>query len=150
MFDRLNLRIGVAVLAIGGAIGLWAALNPPPERYSYRFVDEVVASVQKFREKRALLDVHGCVVHGSIEHRAGTGEYRFRLANRRDRPPAAITVRYGGWVPDTFGSDADIIAKGRLGCDNALDVVPDGIMTRCPSKYAADLPSRDDWTCTEP
>ncbi|HEY7376562.1 MAG TPA: cytochrome c maturation protein CcmE [Polyangia bacterium] len=157
MLDRLNLRVGIVGLLAGGAIGLWGALNPPREPYYYRFVDEVVAGLQKFREQRALLDVHGCVVHESIERRTGTGEYRFRLAIRRDRPPAAITVRYAGWVPDTFRSDAEIIVKGRLGCDNALEVVPDGIMAKCPSKYAADppppdadIPPRDDWTCTEP
>ena len=156
MFDRLNLRLGGALLALGGAIALWGASHLPPAYY-YKFVDEVVADAESFRRKRVLLDVHGCVVDGSIERRPGTDEYRFRLANRPDRPPAVITVRYEGLVPDLFRSGAEVVVKGRLGCDNALDVVPDGIMARCPSKYAADPPSpdadppsRDDWTCAEP
>ena len=28
-----------------------------------------------------------------------------------------------------------MVAKGTLGPDNVLDVVPDGIMAKCPSKY---------------
>jgi len=153
MFDRLNVRIGSTLLLIGGAVGLWGALNPPREPYYYRFVDEVVAGLQKFRERRALLDVHGCVVHESLERRTGTDEYRFRLANRPDRPPAALAVRYRGRVPDMFRPDAEIVARGRLGCDNALEIVPDGIMARCPSKYDADSDpdsASDRWRCVEP
>ena len=30
------------------------------------------------------------------------------------------------------------MAKGTLTADNQLDVIPDGIMAKCPSKYDAD------------
>ena len=41
-------------------------------------------------------------------------------------------------MPDTFKSGAEVVAKGTLTADNRLDVVPDGIMAKCPSKYDAD------------
>ncbi|MES1204871.1 MAG: OmpA family protein, partial [Pseudomonadota bacterium] len=34
-------------------------------------------------------------------------------------------------------SGAEVVAKGSLGSDNVLQVVPDGIMAKCPSKYEA-------------
>ena len=38
-------------------------------------------------------------------------------------------------MPDTFKSGAEVVAKGSLGPDNVLAVVPAGIMAKCPSKY---------------
>jgi cytochrome c-type biogenesis protein CcmE len=49
-----------------------------------------------------------------------------------------ITATYTGLVPDTSKSGAEVVAKGSLTADNQLDVVPDGIMAKCPSKYDAD------------
>ena len=47
MFDRLNLRAGVAALALGVAALIWAATRPAP--WCYRYVDEVVAEAPKLR-----------------------------------------------------------------------------------------------------
>jgi len=48
-----------------------------------------------------------------------------------------ITANYSGLVPDTFKSGAEVVATGKLGEGDALQVVPDGIMAKCPSKYDA-------------
>jgi cytochrome c-type biogenesis protein CcmE len=64
-------------------------------------------------------------------------QYRFKIESRPPRAPAVITAVYSGIVPDTFKSGAEVVAKGSLGPDNVLAVVPDGIMAKCPSKYDA-------------
>jgi len=151
--DNFGWKLGTSLLAFGGAAGalLWWSLQPEHEPYAYKFVDEVVALAPRFKRQGRLIDVHGCVVPGSIERRRGTDEYRFRLASRPDRPPAVIKVRYTGVLPDAFRSEAEIVAKGRLAADGGVDVVPDGIMARCPSKYAADPNAPPyDWRCAEP
>jgi len=139
-------KIGGSLLVLGAVAG--ALLLPAPVPRYYKFVDEVVADAQTFRAKRLRLVVHGCVVPGSIERRLGTDEYRFQLASVRGRPPAVIAVRYTGLVPDTFRSGAEIVANGKLVGDGGLDVNPDGIMAKCPSKYEAD--PDDGWRCVEP
>ena len=48
-----------------------------------------------------------------------------------------ITANYSGLVPDTFKSSAEVVASGKLGEGDVLQVIPDGIMAKCPSKYDA-------------
>jgi cytochrome c-type biogenesis protein CcmE len=124
------------VVAIGGALALFLTASISPAAEYYKFVDEVMANPDSFRNKR--LQVHGTVVDDSIEQVKGTLKYRFKIQSRKDRPPATILANYEGLVPDTFKSGAEVIAKGSLAADNHLDVVPDGIMAKCPSKYNAD------------
>lgn len=147
--DRFGAKLGASLLAIGGAglILLCAAQREQPKYY--KFVDEVARDAQRLRGKR--LQVHGCVVPGSLERRFGTDEYRFRMKSLPRRSPAEISVRYTGLVPDTFRSGAEIIAYGTLVGDGGLDVFPDGIMAKCPSKYSADDDRYDGWrACAEP
>jgi cytochrome c-type biogenesis protein CcmE len=80
----------------------------------------------------------GNVVNGSIEQAKGTLMYRFQIESLPPRPHAVISASYTGLVPDTFKSGAEVVAKGTLTADDKLDVVPDGIMAKCPSKYNAD------------
>jgi cytochrome c-type biogenesis protein CcmE len=148
--DQFGVRLGASLLAIGGA-GLVLLCTAQRERSTtyYKYVDEVVADARSLRGKH--LQVHGCVVPGSIEQRLGMREYRFRLESTGSRPPAVILVHYTGLVPDTFRSGAEIIATGRLNADGELDVDPDGIMAKCPSKYDADDGAYRRWrTCAEP
>jgi cytochrome c-type biogenesis protein CcmE len=132
--DHFGAKLGASLLAIGaaGLVLLCAAQRESATTY-YRHVDEVVADAQTLRGKH--LQVHGCVVPGSIERRLGTDDYRFRMKSLPPRPPADIQVRYTGLVPDTFHAGAEIVATGTLVGDGGLDVVPDGIMAKCPSKY---------------
>ena len=130
------IKIVATVIGIGGAIALLLTASISKGAEYYKHVDEVMTNIDGWRGKR--LQVHGHVVDGSIEQAKGTLLYRFKIESRPPRPPAIITATYTGLVPDTFKSGAEVVAKGSLTADNQLDVVPDGIMAKCPSKYDAD------------
>jgi len=135
------LKIVLSVVAVTGAIGFLLSRSLKEGAVAYKHVDEVMASPEAFRSKR--LQVHGNVVNDSIEQVKGTLQYRFKIesgamSKPSPRRPAVITATYTGIVPDTFKSGAEIVATGRVGADNVLAVVPDGIMAKCPSKYDAE------------
>ena len=130
------LKVVATVLVIGGAITILLTASIRPSAEYYKHVDEVMSSIDSWRGKR--LQVHGNVVDGSIEQAKGTLLYRFKIESRPPRPAAVITATYTGLVPDTFKSGAEVVAKGSLTADNQLDIIPDGIMAKCPSKYNAD------------
>ena len=44
-----------------------------------------------------------------------------------------MAATYTGLVPDTFKDGAEVVAKGTLTPENGLNVIPDGIMAKCPS-----------------
>jgi len=125
---------GAGLFVIGGfALGVLCA-SARAEPTLYKHVDEVVAENQKLHVCRRHLKVHGRVVPGSIERRLGTDQYRFRMESRDDRPPATLEVRYDGLVPDTFQWGAEIIATGTIFGGGGLDVDPDGIQAKCPTR----------------
>jgi cytochrome c-type biogenesis protein CcmE len=128
-------KILLSVVVVTGAIGYLLKASVSSGAEFYKHVDEVMAKPTDWRGKR--LQVHGHVVDGSIEQAKGTLTYRFKIESRPPRPPAVISASYTGLVPDTFKSGAEVVAKGMLGPDDKLDVVPDGIMAKCPSKYEA-------------
>lgn len=128
-------KIVLSVVVVAGAIGFVLFKSAGTNAEYYKHVDEVMAAPDALRSKR--LQVHGNVVKDSIEVAKGTLTYRFKIESRPPRAPAVITAIYSGIVPDTFKSDAEVVAKGSLGPDNVLTVVPDGIMAKCPSKYDA-------------
>jgi cytochrome c-type biogenesis protein CcmE len=129
-------KIVASVVAITGAVAYMLTASMKEGAEYYKHVDEVMAKTDAWRGKR--LQVHGHVVDGSIEQAKGTLLYRFKIESRKPRPYAVITATYTGLVPDTFKSGAEVVAKGTLTADNQLNVVPDGIMAKCPSKYEAD------------
>jgi cytochrome c-type biogenesis protein CcmE len=129
-------KIVASVVVVTGAVAFLLTASMKPGMEYYKHVDEVMASADAWRGKR--LQVHGNVVDGSIEQAKGTLLYRFKIESRAPRPHAVIDATYSGLVPDTFKSGAEVVAKGTLTPDNKLDVVPDGIMAKCPSKYDAD------------
>jgi cytochrome c-type biogenesis protein CcmE len=129
-------KIVVSVVAITGAVGFMLKASVKEGAEFYKHVDEVMANTAAWHGKK--LQVHGNVVDGSIEQARGTLTYRFKIESLPPRPPAVISANYTGLVPDTFKSGAEVVAKGTLGPDDKLDVVPDGIMAKCPSKYNAD------------
>jgi cytochrome c-type biogenesis protein CcmE len=133
---RTALKIVLSVVAIGGAVALFLTASISKGAEYYKHVDEVMSNVDAWRGKR--LQVHGNVVEGSIEQAKGTLLYRFKIESRPPRAPGVITATYTGLVPDTFKSNAEVVASGSLAADNHLDVVPDGIMAKCPSKYEVD------------
>ncbi len=131
-------KIVASVVVVTGAVGFLLSRSLKEGAESYKHVDEVMANVTSFHGKR--LQVHGHVVDGSIEQKKGTLEYRFKIESREPRPHAVIAANYTGLVPDTFKSGAEVVARGMLGEGDRLDVIPDGIMAKCPSKYEAAKP----------
>jgi cytochrome c-type biogenesis protein CcmE len=128
-------KIVLSVVVVTGAVGYLLKASVSSGAEFYKHVDEVMADTSGWRGKR--LQVHGNVVDGSIEQAKGTLTYRFLIESRPPRPHAVIAASYTGLVPDTFKSGAEVVAKGTLTADNKLDVIPDGIMAKCPSKYDA-------------
>lgn len=129
------LKIVASVLLATVAVGslLFASMRKGAEYYKH--VDEVTANPGAWQGRR--LQVHGHVVDGSIEQAKGTLDYRFRIESRAPRPKAVMSVVYSGVVPDTFRAGSEVVAKGTLRKDGTLEVSPDGIMAKCPSKYEA-------------
>ena len=129
-------KIVLSVVVVTGVVGYVLRTSVVSAEY-YKHVDEVMASPAQFHGKR--LQVHGNVVPGSIEQARGTLMYRFKIETGPKsvppRSPAVISASYTGLVPDTFKDGAEVVAKGSLGPDDKLEVVPDGIMAKCPSKY---------------
>ena len=130
------LKIVATVLVIGGAVAVLLTASISKGAEYYKHVDEVMTNADAWRGKK--LQVHGNVVDGSIEQAKGTLMYRFKIESRAPRAPAVISATYTGLVPDTFKSGAEVVASGSLTADNQLDIRPDGIMAKCPSKYDAD------------
>jgi cytochrome c-type biogenesis protein CcmE len=128
-------KIVASVVVVTGAVGYMLMSSMKEGAAYYQHVDEVTAKIDAHRGKR--LQVHGHVVDGSIEQARGTLQYRFKLESRDPRPHAVIAANYNGLVPDTFKSGAEVVATGTLNADGKLDVVPDGITAKCPSKYEA-------------
>ncbi|HVR62670.1 MAG TPA: cytochrome c maturation protein CcmE [Polyangia bacterium] len=131
-------KIVASVVVVTGAVGYMLMSSMKEGAAYYRHVDEVMANMGAWRGKR--LQVHGHVVDGSIEQARGTLQYRFKIESRDPRPHAVIAANYSGLVPDTFKSGAEVVATGSLTADDKLDVAPDGIMAKCPSKYDVGAP----------
>ena len=135
-------KIVLSVVVITGAVGYLLKASVSGGAEYYKHVDEVMSATNQWRGKR--LQVHGNVVDGSIEQAKGTLMYRFKIESRPPRPPAVISASYTGLVPDTFKSGAEVVAKGTLTPDDKLEVVADGIMAKCPSKYDSKVTAKTD------
>ena len=133
-------KIVVSVVLVTGAVAFLLNSSVKAGAEYYKHVDEVMAATNDWRGKR--LQVHGNVVDGSIEQAKGTLMYRFKIESLPPRPHAVISASYTGLVPDTFKSGAEVVAKGTLMADDKLDVVADGIMAKCPSKYEAKVTAK--------
>jgi cytochrome c-type biogenesis protein CcmE len=130
------IKIVATVVVVASAVAFLLTKSMKEGAEYYKHVDEVTSNFGGLRGTR--LQVHGNVVDGSIEQKKGTLLYRFKIESRPPRAPAVIIATYDGLVPDTFKDGAEVVAKGTLTADNQLQVVPDGIMAKCPSKYDAD------------
>lgn len=137
MLDRLNLRIGASLLALGGTVLLWSSLRPSPDYY--KRVYEVVAEREALAGKR--LQVNGCVARGSVRRQTGTSRYLFDLQSPPEMWPARLTAEYTGELPDRFRDGIQVVANGKLAPDGRLLVAPGGIWLRCPGKYNGEWPA---------
>jgi cytochrome c-type biogenesis protein CcmE len=96
-----------------------------------RFVDEVTPPAARAQWIGKTLRIEGMVAPGSIEHRPGTRDFRFRVTRYR----AELPVTYSGVVPDTFQNCTGVTVRGVLGRDGVFRA--DEIVAKCPSKYEA-------------
>ena len=77
------------------------------------------------------LQLHGYVVPGSIYRaRNDSLEWRFKVESKG----STVNASYHGVVPDTFKDEAEVVLRGKL-TDSGFNVVPNGVMAKCPSKY---------------
>lgn len=121
-FPMLKAGAALLVAGIAYAYPVWL---PKPEREDFMHVADVVASLEAVCGKRLI--VPGTVACGSIVHRVGSNEYRFKLRDER----AALEVRYSGLFPDDAFGGRSIIVIGRLGADGVLDAGDDGVGSMC-------------------
>ena len=134
MSDRakLILQIALTVVVIGGA-SFFLLRSGIASGEVYKHVDEVMANPTAWQGKR--LQVHGYVLKDSIEKRivGDKTEYRFKMYSNKKIIPA----HYYGVVPDTFKDDSEVVCKGKLAGDGTLEIIPDGVLAKCPSRYEA-------------
>ncbi len=121
---RVGITSVVLALAFGGL--LWSTLSEGTEYYKH--VDEVTADPAAWQGKN--LQVHGFIVEKSILRRPDSLDWRFEIENNGE----ILRAEYSGIVPDTFKDGAEVVVRGRLGA-NGIEVAPNGVMAKCPSKY---------------
>ena len=119
-------KVGLTSLVLAAAFGglLFTTLGEATEYY--KLVDEVMVNPQPWYGKK--LQLHGFAKE--VSRKANSLEYRFVVESNGQR----VTAKYKGVVPDTFKNDAEVVLKGTLTADG-FDVVPNGVMAKCPSKY---------------
>lgn len=77
------------------------------------------------------VQVSGNVVDGSYS--TVDGVLIFEISDADDAGAGALTVRYGGAAPSTFGNGVTAICTGKIADDGALEATE--LVTKCPSKY---------------
>jgi cytochrome c-type biogenesis protein CcmE len=133
-YIKLGLTVGVLILAFGGL--LWSTLREGSDYF--KNVDEVIADQQAWQGKS--LQLHGYVIPGSIKRsRVDSLQWQFQIQNnpiRQEKPGGVMNIAYTGLVPDTFKGEAEVVLRGKLS-PGGFEVVPNGVMAKCPSKYEA-------------
>jgi cytochrome c-type biogenesis protein CcmE len=86
-------------------------------------------------------EMTGVVVPGSVHHEGP--QLNFHVADRdavgvdREDSRASIPVRYRGEVPDPFREGREVIVTGHVQ-DGTFMADRDSLITKCPSKFAAE------------
>ena len=122
---KIGLTCVVLVLAFGGL--LYSTLSEGTEYYKH--VDEVMTNPEAWQGKK--LQLHGFVAPKTWARNPDSLEYRFDVENNGK----IVTAYYTGILPDTFKDEAEVVLKGTL-TNGVFHVQPDGVMAKCPSKYA--------------
>jgi cytochrome c-type biogenesis protein CcmE len=123
---KIGATAAVLVAALSGL--MYTTLSEGTEYYKH--VDEVMSDPTAWQGKR--MSLHGYVVDKSIFAKPDTLEYRFQIQSNGK----VVAARYTGVMPDTFKDGSEVVLKGQLG-PHGFDVVPNGVMAKCPSKYEA-------------
>jgi len=133
-YIKIGVTAVVLILAFGGL--LWSTISSGTDYF--KNVDEVVHEQDAWKDKS--LQLHGYVIPGSIKQsRKDSLSIQFQIQNnpiRQAEPGGVMNVAYTGLVPDTFKGEAEVVLRGKLS-EGGFQVVPDGVMAKCPSKYEA-------------
>jgi cytochrome c-type biogenesis protein CcmE len=125
-------KIAVTCVVLAAALGGLLYTTLAEGTVYYMHVDEVMTNPAKWQGKR--LQLHGYV--NDLRQRPNTLDYRFQVQNNG----RTITADYTGVVPDNFKNGAEVVLKGQLHGD-AFAVENNGVMAKCPSKYAVQGPN---------
>jgi cytochrome c-type biogenesis protein CcmE len=119
--------ITLALLVV--VVGLIAStVRPGRGAFVYsKYVDEVMGDPHRYVNSD--LRVEGIVQQGTLENRAGSNEFSFRI----ERNNRSMPVHYTGVVPDTFREGIGVTVRGRLHADGSF--VAQEVVAKCPSKY---------------
>lgn len=90
-------------------------------------------------------EVYGTVVEDSVEHSGA--DLEFEIADR-ESGEATVPVSYSGTVPDPFREGREVIITGELR-DGILVGERDSLITKCPSKFAAEAERNPDQVIIE-
>jgi cytochrome c-type biogenesis protein CcmE len=139
---RKNLRIGIAVAVIVGAI-VWLALSGYDSNKSYYVTIAELAGMGQ-KAYKSHLRVEGFVVPGSIVQNGV--HVNFVLNEFESHTPQAaagrtLRVFYDGAEPppDTFKDNAQALAEGSYGRDGLFHAT--ALQAKCASKYAPTQPA---------
>jgi len=125
------LKIGLTAVVLSLAFGALLYSTLREDTQYYKHVDEVMTAPDAWYGKR--LQVHGHA--SSIRRRPDSLDYRFEIEHNGQ----VVTAHYTGIVPDTFKDGSEVVVKGTLGAEG-LQVEPNGVMAKCPSKYEPGAP----------
>jgi cytochrome c-type biogenesis protein CcmE len=121
-------KIGITSLVLAVAFGalLYTSLGESAEYYKH--VDEVMASPHQWEGKR--LQLHGFAQ--DVGRKRDSLDWQFDVQNNGK----SVRAYYTGVVPDTFKDGAEVVVKGTLLPNGTFQVVKDGVIAKCPSKYS--------------
>jgi len=123
------IRIGITAFVLAAAFGGLMYFSLREDTEYYKHVEEVMASPAQWEGKP--LQLHGYVVPGSIYRaRNDSLEWKFKVESKG----SSVDASYHGVVPDTFKDQAEVVLRGKLTA-SGFDVMPNGVMAKCPSKY---------------
>ena len=155
MMQRINGAMGECMWRIIPSLGIcglagYLTFITIGENLEYYFeVDELQSQLHESPlNLKGTVRMHGYVVPDSILRRRSTLEYRFIVQNDPPRSDSTsqtrVLVTYTGVVPDTFKSEAEVVARGTVhsnatGASNLTlwTFQGESITAKCPSKYEA-------------
>ncbi len=126
-----NLRMGIALIVIVGAIGLLITSGLKNNTGSYLTIEEALA-VQNTSDGK-FIQMEGTLVEGSDTWDADNVMLKFTLTDEKNNK---INISHNGVKPDNFNSGYPIIVEGRF--NNNTEFVAESIKVKCPSKYEAE------------
>jgi cytochrome c-type biogenesis protein CcmE len=132
MLTQVKLAVGALVCAL--ATSYLAFLGASQSWRYYVLVDECVQQSATIAGQR--LRVSGHVAPNSLVVPSDRSQATFTLAGQRSN----LAVSCRGPLPDNLAEDMDVVVEGTLTPDGLLR--GEKVLTRCASKYQAEVPTR--------